>query len=242
MRSIGKAWATDEVPQDARFVAGGQAKAFVEDANVAPSLAPADRATGGGIGGGCLAGTLTELQNQISPLSYSSELIGKVVVVLACASAVLVIGGIAYRRYVTRKAPRPGARHGAGMRQFLISAAGAALGTGWRSASRSRCCGGGWRCDRHRHAHRRHPWRQPPARRHDRRSCNHSRRLRRDLGRLRTHQAQGADELRAKIEKENTDAIHKGVDARTSLDQCIDADGVYDFKRQRCNAATLGPR
>jgi hypothetical protein len=52
----------------------------------------------------------------------------------------------------------------------------------------------------------------------------------------------GADELRAKIEKENTDAIHKGVDARMSLDQCIDAGGVYDFGRQRCNAATLGPR
>ncbi|WP_195179903.1 hypothetical protein [Mesorhizobium sp. INR15] len=52
----------------------------------------------------------------------------------------------------------------------------------------------------------------------------------------------GADELRAKIEKENTDAIHKGVDARMSLDECIDAGGVYDFGRQRCNAATLGPR
>jgi hypothetical protein len=52
----------------------------------------------------------------------------------------------------------------------------------------------------------------------------------------------GADELRAKIEKENTDAIHKGVDARMSLDQCIDAGGVYDFGRQRCNAAALGPR
>jgi hypothetical protein len=52
----------------------------------------------------------------------------------------------------------------------------------------------------------------------------------------------GADELRAKIEKENTDAIHKGFDARMSLDQCIDAGGVYDFGRQRCNAAALGAR
>lgn len=52
----------------------------------------------------------------------------------------------------------------------------------------------------------------------------------------------GADELRAKIEKGNQDAIHKGVDARMSLDLCIDAGGVYDFGRQRCNAATLGPR
>ncbi|WP_292680542.1 hypothetical protein [Mesorhizobium sp.] len=52
----------------------------------------------------------------------------------------------------------------------------------------------------------------------------------------------GADEVRAKIEKENTDAIHKGVDARMSLDECLDAGGVYDFGRQRCDAATLGPR
>ncbi|MER8846062.1 hypothetical protein [Mesorhizobium australicum] len=52
----------------------------------------------------------------------------------------------------------------------------------------------------------------------------------------------GADEVRAKIEKENTDAIHKGVDARMSLDECIDAGGVYDFGHQRCGVATLGPR
>ncbi|RWC91633.1 MAG: hypothetical protein EOS72_02970 [Mesorhizobium sp.] len=52
----------------------------------------------------------------------------------------------------------------------------------------------------------------------------------------------GADEIRAKIEKGNQDAIHKGTDARMSLDECIDAGGVYDFGRQRCNAATTGPR
>ncbi|KRB26342.1 hypothetical protein [Mesorhizobium sp. Root172] len=52
----------------------------------------------------------------------------------------------------------------------------------------------------------------------------------------------GADEVRAKIEKGNQDAIHKGIDARMSLDECIDAGGVYDFGRQRCISATLGPR
>lgn len=52
----------------------------------------------------------------------------------------------------------------------------------------------------------------------------------------------GAEELRAKIEKENTDAILKGIDARMSFDDCLDAGGVYDFRRQRCDAATLGPR
>lgn len=52
----------------------------------------------------------------------------------------------------------------------------------------------------------------------------------------------GADEVRAKIEKGNQDAIHKGIDARMSLDECIDAGGVYDFGRQRCSSATTGPR
>ncbi|RWF39713.1 MAG: hypothetical protein EOS46_30480 [Mesorhizobium sp.] len=52
----------------------------------------------------------------------------------------------------------------------------------------------------------------------------------------------GADEVRARIEKDNQDAVYKGIDARMSLDECIDAGGVYDFGRQRCNAATLGPR
>ncbi|MDG4877669.1 hypothetical protein P9273_21435 [Mesorhizobium sp. WSM4935] len=52
----------------------------------------------------------------------------------------------------------------------------------------------------------------------------------------------GAEELRAKIEKENQDAIQKGIDARLSFDDCIDAGGVYDFRRQRCASPTLGPR
>jgi hypothetical protein len=52
----------------------------------------------------------------------------------------------------------------------------------------------------------------------------------------------GADELRAKIEKENQDAVHKGIDARMSVDDCIDAGGVFDFRRQRCDSPTLGPR
>jgi hypothetical protein len=52
----------------------------------------------------------------------------------------------------------------------------------------------------------------------------------------------GADEVRAKIEKENQDAIKKGVDARMSFDDCLSAGGVYDFRRQWCSSPTLGPR
>ncbi|MBZ9922066.1 glycoside hydrolase family 108 protein [Mesorhizobium sp. BR1-1-7] len=73
VRAIGKAWASGETPQAANFVDGGQAKAVVEDAKPAPSTAPADAAIGAGIGGGGVAGTLTDLQNQLSPLSYGRD-------------------------------------------------------------------------------------------------------------------------------------------------------------------------
>ncbi|BAB54922.1 mlr9752 (plasmid) [Mesorhizobium japonicum MAFF 303099] len=103
VRAIGQAWAAGQVPQAANFVYGGQAKAFVDDANAAPSTAPADLATGAGTGGLGLSGYLYDLQNQLSPLSYTSEWISKVVVVVALASAVLAIGGLGYRWYSNRK-------------------------------------------------------------------------------------------------------------------------------------------
>ncbi|TIS80163.1 MAG: hypothetical protein E5W94_02395 [Mesorhizobium sp.] len=52
----------------------------------------------------------------------------------------------------------------------------------------------------------------------------------------------GAEEVRDQIQKDNQDAIRKGIEASRSLDDCIDAGGVWDFRRQRCSRATLGPR
>ncbi|MCF6120915.1 hypothetical protein L2449_29240 [Mesorhizobium muleiense] len=52
----------------------------------------------------------------------------------------------------------------------------------------------------------------------------------------------GAEEVRDQIQKDNQDAISKGVEASRSHDECIDAGGVWDFRRQRCSRATLGPR
>ncbi|MGT2467439.1 hypothetical protein ACVOMV_25020 [Mesorhizobium atlanticum] len=102
------------MPQMANFVDGGQAKAFVEDAKAAPSTAPADAAAGGGVAGIGLSGTLAELQSQLSPFTYTSEWIGKVVVVLALVSAVLAIGGLAYGWYARRKAARRAVALGTG--------------------------------------------------------------------------------------------------------------------------------
>ncbi|MDX8513512.1 glycoside hydrolase family 108 protein [Mesorhizobium captivum] len=106
VRSIGQAWATGAAPQVANFYDGASAKAFAEDAEAAPMTAPADAAAGAGTGGLGLSGYLYDLQNQLSPFSYTSEWIGKVIVVLAIASAVVAIGGLAYGLYARHKARR----------------------------------------------------------------------------------------------------------------------------------------
>lgn len=52
----------------------------------------------------------------------------------------------------------------------------------------------------------------------------------------------GAEEVRAQIEKDNQDAIRKGIEASRSLDDCIAAGGVWDFRRGRCSSPALGHR
>ena len=44
----------------------------------------------------------------------------------------------------------------------------------------------------------------------------------------------GAEEERARAERENTDAILKAIEASRSFDDCVSAGGVWDFRRQRC--------
>jgi lysozyme family protein len=106
VRVVGQAWATgNTAPAPTRLVGEniGSAKASIEDVRTAPSTAVADAATGGGIGSGGLAATLQQVQDQLTPLSYSSQLIGKVVAGLVIASAVLTIGGLAYGFWARRR-------------------------------------------------------------------------------------------------------------------------------------------
>ncbi|SCW38970.1 Lysozyme family protein [Rhizobium mongolense subsp. loessense] len=103
VRAVGQAWASGSVGPEVQYIVGGDAKAFLSDAKAAPTLAVADATTGGGIGSGGLAGTLQQVQDQLSPLSYSSELIGKVVAGLIVVGAVLTIGGLGYRWYANRR-------------------------------------------------------------------------------------------------------------------------------------------
>lgn len=107
VRATGKAWANGSAEiKPLGLASGANAKALLSDAKPAPALAVADATTGGGIGSVGLAATLQQVQDQLSPLSYSSELIGKVMAGLIILSAVLTIGGLAYRWYAKRKKDR----------------------------------------------------------------------------------------------------------------------------------------
>lgn len=52
----------------------------------------------------------------------------------------------------------------------------------------------------------------------------------------------GAEELRTRIEKENQDAIRRGIEASRNFDDCDTAGGVWDFRRQRCSLPAPGRR
>ncbi|MHC2488723.1 lysozyme family protein [Sinorhizobium meliloti] len=107
VRAAGKAMADDRKDEVAAVhIAGAEAKARIEDARTVPSKAPADAATGGGIGAGGIAGTLQTLQEQLTPFSSSGGWITTLVVALAVGGALLATGGIAYRWYATRQQAR----------------------------------------------------------------------------------------------------------------------------------------
>ena len=50
----------------------------------------------------------------------------------------------------------------------------------------------------------------------------------------------GAEEVRDQIDRENQDAIRKGIEASRSFDDCAAAHGLWDFRRQRCSSPSSG--
>jgi lysozyme family protein len=105
VKATGQAWASG-ADAPAPVTLYETAKAYPSDVKAAPSPAVADAATGGGIASGGLAATLQQVQDQLTPLSYSSELVGKVVAGLVIASALLTVGGLAYGFYARRRKAR----------------------------------------------------------------------------------------------------------------------------------------
>ncbi len=103
VRAGGKAMAEGRNAPKSSFVEHANQNAVVDDAKQAPGKGAADAATGGGVGSGVLAGTLSQLQEQLTPYSIAGNWIGKLVVVLIIISAVLTIGGLAYRWYANKR-------------------------------------------------------------------------------------------------------------------------------------------
>lgn len=52
----------------------------------------------------------------------------------------------------------------------------------------------------------------------------------------------GADNERSKIEKENVDAAHRGLEAAMSWRDCRDRNGVYHFDTGKCSWSATGDR
>lgn len=104
VRRTGQDWAMGmPSPENPKAAPEGAAKARIADARKAPSLALADVATGSGIGSATLAGTLQQVQDQLSPLAGASQIISKVVAGLVIASALLTIGGLGWRWWAARR-------------------------------------------------------------------------------------------------------------------------------------------
>jgi lysozyme family protein len=99
----GQAWATGKVAPQPKPIKDAGVKALIEDAKKAPPKGMADAATGAGMGSGGLGYTVNQLQEQLTPFSLAGDWIGKLVVVLIIISAVLTVGGLAYRWWATRK-------------------------------------------------------------------------------------------------------------------------------------------
>lgn len=103
VRSAGKAMTEGRDAPKASFVEHANQTAVIEDAKRSPGKGAADAATGGGVGSGVLAGTLSQLQAQLTPYSIAGNWIGNLVVGLVIVSAVLTIGGLAYRWYANKR-------------------------------------------------------------------------------------------------------------------------------------------
>lgn len=106
VRAVGQAWASGSVGPETVPAAGSGRRALLSDAKPAPATAPADAATGAGVGSGAGAGALQQAQDALSPIAGTSTFVATVVAVLAVTGVALVVGGLAWRWYATRKAQK----------------------------------------------------------------------------------------------------------------------------------------
>lgn len=104
LRKIGQAWASGSVGPVPKAEAGSEIKAPIEHATALPTKAPADAASGAGVATAGAGGALASAKESLEPLAGTSNWINYAIAGLALVGALLIIGGVAYRWYASRKA------------------------------------------------------------------------------------------------------------------------------------------
>lgn len=104
VKKRGQAWASGSVGSMPVYIEGADRKALPRDAGPRPGTGAADAAVAAGTGAGGIAGTLQQTRDQLEPLAGTSSWIGTAVAVLGIAGAALLIGGLVWRWYQTRRA------------------------------------------------------------------------------------------------------------------------------------------
>ncbi len=104
VRTMGQAMATGSVVPQAKSVEGGNAKAPIEKAKPLPNIAPADAATGAGMATGGAGAALQQAKEALLPLAGNGGWIDTTIAVLTVGGVAMVIGGMGWRWYASRKA------------------------------------------------------------------------------------------------------------------------------------------
>jgi hypothetical protein len=85
---------------------GATPKAKETDVKTPPSKGLADVATGVGVGAGGLSQVVNSTKDQLEPYAGASQWVARLVIGLVVVSAILLVGGLAWRGYAMWKAKK----------------------------------------------------------------------------------------------------------------------------------------
>lgn len=103
VKKIGQSWAVGSVGPVPVFFDGMNQKATVDQGRAIPTKAAADATTGGGATALGFTGAIDQARDQISGVAGDNATLSYVLTALALASALSIVGGLAYRFYAKRK-------------------------------------------------------------------------------------------------------------------------------------------
>lgn len=99
----GQAWAKGSIGPTVEYDEKATRKARDTEAKARPGTGPADAVTGAGMAGGGGATAIDQAKDALAPLAADNPFIGKLFAGLVAVSAVMVIGGLAWRFWQQRK-------------------------------------------------------------------------------------------------------------------------------------------